>query len=86
MSGIAEFSKEIQLLFAELNEKQKRHAAALLSMVLGYGSQARVAEATGVSDRTIRRGCNELENGLADCPEDRIRRPGAGRPASQKNA
>lgn len=86
MPGIAELSKETKLLFAELDEKQKRHAAALLSMLLGHGGQTLVAEATGMNTRTIRRGCKELDNGLADSPKGRIRRPGAGRPCVKKNA
>jgi hypothetical protein len=86
MPGITELSKETKLLFAELDEKQKRHAAALLSMIHGHGGQTLVAEVTGMNTRTIRRGCEELENGLTDSPIGRIRKPGAGRPSVKKNA
>lgn len=86
MPNTTELSEQTKLLFAELNEKQKRHAAALLSKVIGHGGQTIVAEATGLSARTIQRGCRELENGLADCPTDRVRRPGAGRPPLKKVA
>jgi hypothetical protein len=85
MSSITELSKETKLFFAELDEKQKRHAAAFLSMLHGHGGQTLVAEVTGMSVRTIRRGCKEFENGLADSPEGRVRRPGAGRPSIKKN-
>jgi hypothetical protein len=33
---------------------------------------------------TIRRGREELDDGLADRPTDRIRKPGAGRPPVEK--
>ena len=85
MPSITELSKEIGLLFRELDEKQRRHAAAFLSMLHGHGGQTLVAEVTGINVRTIRRGCKELDNGLADSPDGRVRRPGAGRPSVKKN-
>lgn len=86
MPDIRELSTEAKLLFSELNEKQRRHAAAFLSMMLGHGGQTLVSEVSGVDARTIRRGCKELENGLADSPAGRVRRTGAGRPRVKKNA
>jgi len=85
MPSIKELAKEAKLLFGELNEKQRRHAAAFLAMLYGHGGQTLVAEVTNVNVRTIRRGCKEFENELADSPNDRVRRPGAGRPSIKKN-
>lgn len=85
MPDIIELSKETKLLFAELNEKQRRHAAAFLSMLIGHGGQTRIAEVTGMNVRTIRRGCMEFKNELTDSPQARVRRPGAGRPSLKKN-
>jgi hypothetical protein len=83
MLSITELSKEVKLLFGELDERQRRHAAAFLSMLHGHGGQALVAEATGMNVRTIRRGCKEFEDGLVDSAEGRVRRPGAGRPCKK---
>jgi hypothetical protein len=85
MRSITELSKEVRLLFGELDEKQRRHTAAFLSMLYGHGGQALVAEVTGMNVRTIRRGSKEFEAGLADSPDGRARRPGAGRPSIKKN-
>jgi hypothetical protein len=47
-------------------------------MVIGYGGDAVVSSATGLSRNTIRSGRRELAEGGA--PAGRLRRPGAGRP------
>jgi hypothetical protein len=39
---------------------------------------------TGLHVETIRRGRRELRASLRDCPSGRLRRPGAGRPATKK--
>lgn len=52
-------------------------------MRAGYGGDQRLAEITGLSPHTIRRGRRELTAGLADCPSDRVRVLGAGRPARE---
>lgn len=65
-------------LLAELDERGRRRWAATEARSLGRGGIAAVAEATGMSDRTIRAGIRELQ-----CPErlppGRQRRPGGGR-------
>lgn len=65
-------------LVGDLDERGKRRWAAAEAMALGRGGIAAVAMATGLSDRTIRSGIEELrsENPL---PSGRQRRPGAGR-------
>ena len=69
-------------LAGELDERSRRRWAATEAVSLGWGGIAAVAEATGVSDRTIRNGIQELE--AADpLPGDRQRRPGAGRRARE---
>lgn len=63
-----------------LNERGRRRWAASEAISLGWGGIVAVAEATGVSDRTIRNGIQELK-AVAPLPDDRQRRPGAGRRA-----
>jgi hypothetical protein len=43
-----------------------------------------VSKITGLDEKTIRRGQKELSLDLTERPEDRIRLPGAGRPATEK--
>lgn len=76
--------KELNLVLSQLDEKQKRLVVGLLSRAAGWGGQSTLARMTGLDRKTIRRGCQELENELKDCPVDRVRREGAGRPAIEK--
>jgi len=62
----------------ELDERGRRRWAATEAASLGRGGIAAVAEATAISDRTIRNGIRELKAGIslaAYCQ----RKPGAGR-------
>jgi len=65
-------------LVSELDERGSRRWAAIEARALGYGGIATVAQATGISDRTIRTGIKELEQGSL-LPPDRQRRAGGGR-------
>ena len=63
---------------AYLDEHGRCVWAATESRAIGYGGDALVSDATGLSHPTIRKGRGELESGGAE--HGRIRRPGAGRP------
>ena len=69
-------------LVGELDERGRRRWAATEAVSLGWGGIAAVAEATGISDRTIRNGIRELK-GADPLSADRQRRPGAGRQARE---
>ena len=77
---------QINLLMSRLDEQQRRWYAALEAKRYGHGGIKLVAQITGLSERTIRRGKAELEEQLKDRPTDRIRLPGAGRPSVEKKA
>lgn len=66
-----------------MNEKLKRRWAACEALALGRGGLSVVAEATGMSRSTIRKGIQEVEQDFGDLASrlsgERIRRPGAGR-------
>ena len=62
-----------------LDERGRRLWAAAESLSIGYGGDAVVSDATGISLPTIRSGRRQLASG--DYERERIRRPGAGRPA-----
>ena len=70
-------------LVGELDERGRRRWAAIEAVSLGRGGIAAVAQATGMSDRTIRSGIRELRIGNP-LPANRQRRPGAGRLAREK--
>lgn len=70
-------------LAEDLDERGRRRWAAVEALSLGWGGIAAVAEATGVSDRTIRNGIRELRTGDVP-PPDRQRRIGAGRKAADQ--
>ena len=65
-------------LAEELDERGRRRWTAIEARSLGRGGIAAVAAATGISDRTIRTGIQELES-PQDLPPNRQRRDGAGR-------
>ena len=63
---------------ADSDERSRRRWAAAETRSLGWRGIAAVAAATGVSDRTIRRGIFELDDPNA-ASSDRQSQPGAGR-------
>lgn len=74
----------LPLVLSELDEKQRRWVAGLLSEVLGRGGTRQVAELSGLDPKTIRQGRIDLSQNLSGYPKDRIRRAGAGRPTLKK--
>jgi len=63
---------------AVLDERGRRLWAAAESLSIGYGGDAVVSDATGISLPTIRSGRRQIASG--EYERERIRRPGAGRP------
>src|SRR5665811_1173112 len=74
-------SKKYNLLKPFLDEKSKRLFAAAEALIIGKGSISIVSRATGISENTIKKGCDELENGKSSS-DDKIRVPGGGRKKS----
>src|SRR2546425_6595797 len=68
-------------LRSELNERGRRRWAASEALEWGHGGIKAVAQATGLGERTIRRGCQELryDHAPASPAGRRIRRAGGGR-------
>ena len=67
-----------EALSPALNERSRRLWAAAEARAHGYGGQALVSRATGVSVATIQRGLQELDE-EDPLPADRVRREGGGR-------
>ncbi len=76
--------RQINLFLSRLNEPQRRWYVGLLSQRPGSPSDRQLAKITGLDEKTIQRGRQELEADLADEPVHRQRREGGGRPRAEK--
>ncbi|MEK7783936.1 MAG: transposase [Chloroflexota bacterium] len=76
--------RRINLLVSRLDENQRRWFVAAEAMRIGHCGDRLLSQVTGMNVETIRRGRRELEGSLVDCPEERVRRVGGGRPPVEK--
>ena len=76
--------RALNLVLSRLDEQQRRWVAGREALRRGYGGIEGVAEITGLHPETIRRGRDELTEGLVSRPCDRVRLPGGGRPRVEK--
>lgn len=74
----------MNLVCSRLDEQQRRWYVALESNRIGHGGDHLLSQITGLDEKTIRRGREELATSLADRPTERVRRPGGGRPTVEK--
>jgi hypothetical protein len=70
--------------FNNLNERQKRHFAAIVAKDLGFGGQLLVSKEFKIEADTIRRGLSELQSREV-FPMNRIRKTGGGRKKKLKH-
>lgn len=75
---------QMNLFLSRLDEQQRRWYVALEADRLGHGGERLLAQITGLDEKTIRRGREELAAGLADRLATRVRLPGGGRPPVEK--
>ena len=76
--------RQMNLLCSRLDEQQRRWYVALESHRIGPGGDRLLSQITGLDEKTIRRGREELATSLIDRPTERVRRPGGGRPPVEK--
>jgi len=76
---VATLRAKYRALAPALTERTRRVWAATEARALGRGGPGLVAQATGLSPATIRRGLTELEADAAPLPVDRVRKRGGGR-------
>jgi len=79
-----ELHRQMNLLLSRLDEQQRRWFVALESNRIGHGGDRLLSQITGLDEKTIRRGREELTASLADHPSERVRRAGGGRPKVEK--
>jgi hypothetical protein len=75
---------QINLLLSRLSEPQRRWYVGVLAHQPGSPSDRQLSKITGLDEKTIQRGRQELEADLADVPRDRQRQVGGGRPRAEK--
>jgi hypothetical protein len=76
--------QQMNLLLSRLDEQQRRWYVAVEAKRIGHGGVRLLSQITGLDEKTIQRGQAELAQGFADCPPERIRAAGAGRPLVEK--
>ncbi len=81
-----ELHHQMNLLLSRLDEQLQRWYVALEAKKLGRGGMTLMSQITGMSQDTIRRGRDELEEDLIGRPVGRVRFPGGGRPRVEKNS
>ena len=77
-------SRKYNALVEDLDERGRRRWAATEAESIGYGGIAAVAEATGMSDRTVRSGIKEIREGRT-VPAGRQRKVGGGRKSLEES-
>lgn len=78
--------QQINLVMSRLDEQQRRWYGAVEANRHGHGGIKLVSQITGLDEKTIQRGQEELALDLETRPQERIRLPGAGRPSTPKKS
>ena len=76
--------QRLNLLLSRLDEQQRRWLVAYEAQRIGHGGDKALSLITGLDEKTIARGRQEMTDDLNACPVDRLRKPGAGRPLAEK--
>ena len=79
---VQEAHEHANLLLTRLDEQQRRWFVAVLAEMVGLkqGGVRVMAQVTGMTEKTIYKGLQELDEGLEGRPYCRVRQKGAGRP------
>lgn len=80
--GKEELKNKLSILLPELNERQRRLLVGVEAQSLGYGGIKIIADITGITHPTIRRGIFEINYGRKNIK--RIRKEGGGRKRATK--
>src|SRR6266700_5762155 len=75
-----ELHRQMNLLLSRLDEQQRRWYVAVESNRIGPDGDHLLSSITGLDEKTIQRGRQELAHSLTERPTERIRVLGAGRP------
>ena len=78
------YHQQINLLLSRLNEPQRRWYVGVISQAADSPSDQQLGLMTGLDEKTIRRGRQELAAELTDVPVEKQRQAGGGRPRAEK--
>ena len=81
---IVQQHRQMNLLLSRLNEAQRRWYVGTLSQQPGQPTDGELSQITGLDEKTIRRGRQELATEFGDLPVERQRQEGGGRPRAEK--
>jgi len=81
---IVQQHRRMNLLLSRLNEAQRRWYVGTLSQQPGQPTDGELSQITGLDEKTIRRGRQELAAEFAELPPERQRQEGGGRPCAEK--
>ena len=70
---------QMNLLLSRLDEQQRRWYVALEAQRIGHGGIKAMSLISGLDEKTIHRGIEELNEDLFSRPEDKIHLTGGGR-------
>ncbi len=76
--------RQMNLLASRLDEQQRRWYVAVEANRLEHGGVRLLSQIIGMDEKTIERGQQELEQGLAERPTQQVRSAGGGRPRVEK--
>lgn len=79
-----ELHRQMNLFLSRLDEQQRRWYVALEAKRIGHGGISLLSRISGMGEKTIQRGMQELAAELAGRPIDRVRLSGGGRPPVEK--
>ena len=78
------YHHQMNLLLSRLNEPQRRWYVGSLSLAPDAPTDEALSVITGLDEKTIRRGRQEMQTDLQTLPPNRQRKEGGGRPALEK--
>jgi hypothetical protein len=76
--------REMNLFLSRLDEQQRRWYVAMESNRRGAGGDRILSQMTGMDEKTIQRGRQELADSLVSRPSKQVRLPGGGRYKAEK--
>lgn len=83
-SEAVHYHQQINLLLSRLTEPQRRWYVGVLSQQADSSSDRQLSLISGLDEKTIRRGRNELKQGLEGLLPHQQRREGGGRWSAEK--
>lgn len=79
-----QFHQQMNMLLSRLDEQQRRWYVAVEANRVGHGGVSLLARISGLDEKTISRGQQELAFDLAERPIEHVRVAGGGRPPVEK--